>query len=244
MLFTFKEGLFLFSCSVFNVKNLETITFSWNTIVKWLIGPNYIPEKKNMRKHAEYYTIFSTSLWFLVVTRFAACLFSRLNRTTSFLPISRRVQVSLWHAVVPHASKIGNCLIIIYKTSENVLQQTKQAKVPKYKMRTEAKYAGKGISIVLGSSILSLQRWSDHKSQMKSGLECSNPCLTWFRGTDALSFCSTLLCLAGSCYLVVPEFDFGFCFFLSEITFFRGCFSFLFHVDGICLTSLSVCCFN
>lgn len=50
-------------------------------------------------------------------------------------------------------------------------------------------------------------------------------CLTWFQGTDPLSFCSTLLCLATSYYLVVPEIDFVFCSFLTEITFFHGCFS-------------------
>lgn len=77
--------------------------------------------------------------------------------------------MSQCNTVISHASKYGSYFILIYKSSENVLQQTK---VPKYKIRTETIYAKKDICIVLGSSLLSLHRRNDSKSQMKSCLEC------------------------------------------------------------------------
>lgn len=167
----------------------------------------------------------------------------------SFLPYFQRSKSLPVLYCCLSCQHIPELLILIYKTSEYVLEQSNQTKIPKHRVRTKTIGANQSISILHGSRILNLWKRSNLKSKIKFGLEFIEPLF------HLISLYLTLYHFVKDCYMAPSCCIVGYVFSLVWFDFFpkwhhffflvasvTACFLFL--VDAVCITCLSACCFN
>lgn len=169
---------FIFS---FHVKNFKTVTFPCTTIInnrKMIpsIISNYMPEKKIWESFQSVILsllhLYGSQLLLMV---HPVCSPDKTESYPSLLPYfqrSKSLPVLYCCLSCQHTPEL---LILIYKISEYVLEQSNQTKIPKHRVRTKPIGANRSISILHGSRMLNLWKRSNLKSKIKFGLAVFKP---------------------------------------------------------------------